>query len=148
MTLDRLTDANQRQSQELVQRLSLANPVWLGRFYIKIKLVVYVPTHTSDPDLPGKCWIWRGATDKGPRDTYAYPKIKINGKTRRAHRWIFQIMVRPLGIHEDVHHRCENALCVNPWHLEGVDSQHHSKRGPPPNWNGDNAIASNDEIPF
>lgn len=132
----------------VIERLSTVNPRFLGRYFSKIRQQAYVPTATSDPDLPGFCWIWTGATDKGPRDTYCYPKIKVNGKTRRTHRWIFSVVIRPLRIDEDAHHGCEVSMCVNPFHLAARPSETHSKRGPPTNWRGDNVVPTDEEIPF
>lgn len=141
-----LNNLDTKQAKTVIDRLATVNPVYLGRYFAKIKLVDYKPTPPMYVELPGRCWVWTGATDESKGTSY--PKIKVAGKTRRVHRWIFSVIVRPLRIDEDAHHECENPMCVNPFHLVAVDSAKHSKRGPPSNWDGTNVVPSDADIPI
>lgn len=64
------------------------------------------------------CWCWRGAHDgKG------YPRSRIkagNGATKRVHRLIAELFHGTAG--RVVHHKCENPGCVNPGHLEVMET--------------------------
>ncbi|MFF4869872.1 HNH endonuclease [Streptomyces sp. NPDC000961] len=59
------------------------------------------------------CWPWTGKlTEKG------YGEFQVNGKKKRAHRWIVE---RTLGYElerdEFVCHTCDNPSCCNPRHF-------------------------------
>lgn len=67
----------------------------------------------------GPCWEWYGASFPNGRP-------KLNG--RYAYRVIYEKLTgTPLdGL--DLHHRCENPQCVNPWHMEPLTKAEHSAR--------------------
>jgi len=69
--------------------------------------------------VDGPCWEWHGAS-------YSNGRPKLNG--RYAHRAIYERLIgTPLdGL--DLHHRCENPQCVNPWHMEPLTKAEHSER--------------------
>lgn len=71
----------------------------------------------------GDCWQWTGATDRG------YAKFFIHGRTRRAHRWIYEQLVGPIDPGLVIDHLCRNRGCVNPDHLEPVRQQTNVSRG-------------------
>ena len=76
-------------------------------------------------DPVSKCWIWCGAISKG------YPKFTIREGKKTfnfpAHRWAYE----NLGGHKkvapelDIHHECNQPLCVNPEHLRAVTRRQH-----------------------
>lgn len=129
MPISALKDLPQDKALAVLFRLAEIPPKHLGQFFTKIRR-----QECPDPELPGPCWIWTGALDTGGRSEYG--KIKIAGRMKRTHRWIFDVLVRKLRVDEDAHHMCEESLCCNPFHIEAVPCEKHSKRGPPVNWDG------------
>jgi hypothetical protein len=71
--------------------------------------------HVSKTDT---CWLWTGKqTDNG----YGrFSKFK-------AHRYV--LMLSKIDINgKDVHHKCNNRLCVNPDHLELILHTEHKRK--------------------
>lgn len=77
---------------------------------------------------PDDCWEWLGSTNK----PNGYGKVKLNGKTKLAHRvaWALANGGWPA---DQVNHHCDNPSCVNPAHLyNGSASENtvdHIQRG-------------------
>lgn len=65
------------------------------------------------------CWIWTGGIDAG------YGLFWLSGGYVRAHRYAYELCVGPIPDGHDVHHRCQNKLCVNPQHLETLTRSAH-----------------------
>lgn len=66
----------------------------------------------------GPCWIWAGKVRKG------YGQYG----DRQAHRVIYEKVIGmevPPEMH--LHHRCENPLCVNPWHMQILTRAEHER---------------------
>lgn len=76
------------------------------------------------PEPNSGCWLWTGATlDAG------YGAIQVSGKTRRAHRVVFESERGPIPDGLVLDHLCRNRLCVNPNHLEPVTLVENILRG-------------------
>lgn len=66
-------------------------------------------------DGPESCWEWVGTIHP-----LGYGQWKILGRTQRAHRVAYALLVGPLDDVLTVDHLCRNKCCVNPAHLELV----------------------------
>lgn len=74
------------------------------------------------------CWLWTGGKDKFG---YGQFDVKVEGKHRnhRAHRWGYEMLVRPLAADETLDHLCRVHGCVNPAHLDPVAHAENVARG-------------------
>lgn len=77
----------------------------------------------SRVDKTSSCWNWLGRLSDG------YGRFWINREPFRAHRvaYLLEIGEIPEGLQLD--HLCRNRSCVNPAHLEVVDSRTNALRG-------------------
>lgn len=60
------------------------------------------------------CWLWLACKDKGG---YGQFRDNIKGKMVRAHRYICELLIGPLGDY-DLVPTCGRKDCVNPIHKE------------------------------
>jgi len=65
-----------------------------------------------------ECWPWLGA-----KKATGHGVFRFNGKTVRAYRYSYELLVGPIPHGLQIDHLCENPPCVNPAHLEPVT--HH-----------------------
>lgn len=93
-----------RESEE--QRLERADEV---REYLEAR---------TEVDVRSGCWVWTQAGRDGE-----YGKGTYRGFTWRTHRLAFHYLVDYLHRKVPVHHRCGNALCCNPEHLQRTTQQ-------------------------
>lgn len=70
------------------------------------------------------CWEWEAA--KSPN---GYGQVKHDGRTRSAHRTVYEQLVGPIPDGLDLDHLCRNRGCVNPDHLEPVTRRENLLRG-------------------
>lgn len=75
------------------------------------------------------CWVWLKYCETKGRSK-GYPKIQVEGRKRRAHRWYYENWYGvELSRNEHLDHLCENRSCVNPEHLEVVSAiENHHRR--------------------
>lgn len=70
----------------------------------------------------GDCWEWTGKRDK---DEYGI--FSVDGKTVRAHRWLWRRLVNPdLTAQDQLDHICGNPPCVRPGHIQQSDGSTHA----------------------
>lgn len=75
-------------------------------------------------DLDTGCWIWAMATSV-PSGKYIRGYITVKNKQYIAHRWIYEQYIGKIPEKYDLHHKCENTLCVNPIHMEPKHESEH-----------------------
>lgn len=76
------------------------------------------------PEPNTGCWLWLGALDpKG------YGSFGVDRKTRRAHRFAYELYLGPIPQGKELDHKCRVRYCVNPRHLEPVDHRENIMRG-------------------
>lgn len=69
------------------------------------------------------CWLWHGSINPA-----GYGVFGVDGTSRPAHRYAYELLVEALPAHLHLDHLCRNTLCVNPWHLDPVTSQVNTQR--------------------
>jgi len=66
------------------------------------------------PEPNSGCWLWLGSASR-------YPTLAYN---QRGHRLSYALSRGPIPAGQQVMHRCDTKLCVNPAHLElGTNAQ-------------------------
>lgn len=70
--------------------------------------------------LPTPCWVWQRATQGD-----GYGCLWYQRKYHLAHVVYYERAFGPVPKKKELHHRCENKGCVNPYHLTPVTSVEH-----------------------
>ena len=70
------------------------------------------------------CWIWPYSIDGS-----GYGVIGKGKKLYGAHKFIFELLVRPTPSSCELDHICCNKMCVNPSHLQPVSHAENCRRG-------------------
>jgi len=73
------------------------------------------------------CWLWTAGKSAG----YGRSRYE-RGKTRRAHRRVYELLIGPVPEGLELDHLCRNRACCNPWHLEPVTHRENILRGESP----------------
>ena len=76
------------------------------------------------PEPMSGCWLWIGAVSVN-----GYGKLKVNRRTKLAHRVVYEDLVGPIPAGLTLDHLCRNRQCVNPRHLEPVTLRINTLRG-------------------
>ncbi len=80
-------------------------------------------------ERPTDCHIWTGAVQSRGYGSFGFG---AKGKTVLAHRFAWEVAVGPIGPGLVIDHTCKNRLCVNPAHLETVNTRENNRRGDSP----------------
>lgn len=95
----------------------------MSRIYERLPLAYRLWRHFRK--VESGCWEWNGAVCEG------YGRIGMAGRSRLAHRVMYELLVEPIGEGLTIDHLCRNTRCVNPSHLETVTASENVKRGDP-----------------
>jgi hypothetical protein len=74
--------------------------------------------------LVNGCWLWIGS-----QKPTGYGLARVDGRTRRVHQVLYQIMIGEIPEGLELDHTCRNPSCINPTHLEPVTHQVNMSRG-------------------
>lgn len=69
------------------------------------------------------CWEWPVGS------VTQYGNIHVDGKCRKAHRVIYEMLVQPIPAGMQIDHLCRVRKCCNPAHLEVVTPSENVLRG-------------------
>ncbi len=70
------------------------------------------------------CWLFSGSKHKD-----GYGLVKVDGRTRKAHRVMYEDLVGPVPPGVELDHLCRTPACINPAHLEPVSHLENVRRG-------------------
>lgn len=71
-----------------------------------------------------ECWEWTAS-----RTGDGYGNIRVNGRSLRAHRLVYELEIGRIPPGLELDHLCRNRACCNPAHLEVVSHQENVLRG-------------------
>lgn len=74
---------------------------------------------------PLDCWLWLDPLQRG------YGRFSDSGRTHRAHRYAYELLVGPIPVGLTVDHLCRVRHCVNPLHFELVTLGENARRANP-----------------
>jgi hypothetical protein len=77
------------------------------------------------------CWEFTGCK------CFGYGYIRWDGKQKRTHRVMYELLVGPIPVGTELDHLCRNRACCRPDHLEVVTTKENLRRGV--GWAGQNA---------
>lgn len=74
--------------------------------------------------VPDGCWLWTGTTDSS-----GYGQYKHLGRSRIAHRYVYEQLVGDIPEGLEIDHLCRVRSCVNPTHMDPVTYSENQRRG-------------------
>jgi hypothetical protein len=80
---------------------------------------------------PDACWLWTASCVKG------YGQLHVDGKSKRVHRLMYELVVGPIPEGLDILHSCDVRNCCNPAHLRpGTDLENAADKMRRGRWRG------------
>lgn len=70
------------------------------------------------------CWLWSGCLNR-----HGYGLVGFNGRTRIAHRVVYELLIGLIPPGLTIDHLCRVRCCVNPKHMEPVSMYENVMRG-------------------
>lgn len=83
-----------------------------------------MPSTRAESSLVRNCWTWAGGRTKA-----GYGVVRLGPKCELVHRVAYQWAFGPIPEGKVLDHLCRNRACVNPEHLEPVESGENTRRG-------------------
>jgi hypothetical protein len=112
------------------ERTKIARHTYRERGHIKGQPVRFIKGHWRKPgplyivSEETGCWEWQRA-----RDPLGYGRLRANGGTVLAHRFVYEEQRGPIPENLSLDHLSRNPSCVNPDHLEPVTHAENLRRG-------------------
>lgn len=75
-------------------------------------------------EVTSGCWLWTGAPDRK-----GYGHLHVAGRSVKAHRFAYELLVGPIPAGHVIDHLCRTEGCVRPDHLEAVRQVTNVRRG-------------------
>jgi hypothetical protein len=77
------------------------------------------------PEPNTGCWLWLGTTFP-----LGYANVRFGGKSRLAHRVMYELVNGPIPDGLQLDHLCRVRSCINPAHLQPVTARENTRRSP------------------
>lgn len=81
------------------------------------------------PEPNSGCWLWIGRLCDGYGRFDVHDSARKKSLPKRAHKWAYENLRRPVPPDRQLDHLCRVRCCVNPDHLEAVTSKENTLRG-------------------
>lgn len=81
----------------------------------------YLNTHYKKTN--SGCHEWTGEING-----HGYGRMSSGGKRILAHRYAWELKNGPIPVTKEIHHKCNNIICVNADHLEAISAFDHIRK--------------------